>query len=145
MSLSRPPEEQPSVKPFDPLVLDRTVIAIPLLREMEADLKHIQFVESVDAEAARNFNAAIQYNAGFPNGTDGAYKLVVEMAIAAAQEAKEAETRAPIPSGPAGEAATRRRDALLEAIQAQTIAPPREIAPGISVSFARLHAAIIRR
>ena len=145
MSLSRPPEEQPSVKPFDPLVLDRTVIAIPLLREMEADLKHIQFVESVDADAARDFNAAIQYNAGFPNGTDGAYNLVVEMAIAAAQEAKEAATRAPIPSGPAGEAATQRRDALLAAIRAQKIGPRREIAPGISVSFALLHAAIIRR
>src|SRR2546427_7177283 len=94
---SRPPEEQASVKPFDPLVLDRTVIAIPLLREMEADLKHIEFVESVDADAARTFNAAIQYNAEFPDGTDGAHRLVVEMANGAADDAKEAATRAPIP------------------------------------------------
>lgn len=28
---SKPPEEQPQVKQFDPLVLDRAVIAIPLL------------------------------------------------------------------------------------------------------------------
>jgi len=35
---SIPPEEQARVKTFDPLVLDRSVIALPLLREMEADL-----------------------------------------------------------------------------------------------------------
>ena len=31
-SSNLPPEEQPKVKPFDPVVLDRAVIAIPLLK-----------------------------------------------------------------------------------------------------------------
>ena len=43
-----PPEEQRKVKPFDPLVLDRTVIAVPLLKEMQEDLKLIAIVEETD-------------------------------------------------------------------------------------------------
>ena len=35
---SIPPEEQRRVKTFDPLVLDRLVIALPLLQKMEEDL-----------------------------------------------------------------------------------------------------------
>ena len=34
-SSNRPPEEHARVKPFDPLVLDRTLIALPLLKEMQ--------------------------------------------------------------------------------------------------------------
>ena len=45
MSSSNVPEEQAKVKAFDPLVLDRTVIAIPLLKDMQADLEHIQLIK----------------------------------------------------------------------------------------------------
>ena len=44
---SLPPEEQGKVKPFDPLVLDRTVIAIPLLKEMEEDFDLIDQVKAL--------------------------------------------------------------------------------------------------
>ena len=42
---SVPPVEQQRVKTFDPLVLDRTVIALPLLRDMQADLERIQYIK----------------------------------------------------------------------------------------------------
>ena len=45
-SSNLPPEEQPKVKPFDPVVLDRTVIAIPLLKEMQEDLELTAKVET---------------------------------------------------------------------------------------------------
>jgi hypothetical protein len=48
-----PPEEQPAVRSFDPLVLDRTMIAIPLLKEMKEDLDLIETVEKTYPEAAQ--------------------------------------------------------------------------------------------
>jgi hypothetical protein len=41
-SSNRPAEEQQKVRPFDPLVLDRAMIAIPLLNEMQEDLDLIR-------------------------------------------------------------------------------------------------------
>ena len=49
-SSSLPPEEQRRVNPFDPLVLDRTVIAVPLLKEMKEDLDLIAEVEKANPE-----------------------------------------------------------------------------------------------
>jgi hypothetical protein len=60
-SSSVPPEEQPKVKPFDPLVLDRTVIAIPLLKEMQEDLERVKLIEEKFPDAVHQFNAAIEY------------------------------------------------------------------------------------
>ena len=50
---SLPPEEQRTVSPFDPLVLDRTIIAIPLLKQMEAELARIAAVEAHHPGAGR--------------------------------------------------------------------------------------------
>lgn len=133
MSLSRPPEEQPSVKPFDPLVLDRTVIAIPLLKEMEEDLARIAFVKSRYPDAERTYNAAIEYNPRFPGGPSAAYPLVVEMAENAATKARAAA------------AGTQRAEALAQAIGWRTIDAPVPVTDGIFVSFATLHASVIRR
>src|SRR5262245_38168207 len=92
-SSSRPPEEQASVKPFDPLVLARTVIAVPLLKAMQEDLEHIRLVTAALPEARRDFNAAIEYRADFPGGAVAARQGVVEMLKDAAAQALAAMTR----------------------------------------------------
>lgn len=58
---SIPPEEQARVKTFDPLVLDRSVIALPLLREMEADLVRVKFIKENYPDEISKYNAAIEY------------------------------------------------------------------------------------
>src|SRR5215469_14879681 len=133
MSLSRPPEEQPSVKTFDPLVLDRTVIAIPLLKEMEEDLARVTFVEARYPNAALKYNAAIEYNPEFPGGPNAAHPIVVVMAEAAATKARTAA------------AGTQRAEVLATAIGTPTIEVPVPMTERISVSFATLHASVIRR
>jgi serine protease AprX len=142
-SSSRPPEEQASVKPFDPLVLDRTVIAIPLLRTMEEELERIKVVKAAHPDAARDFNAAIEYNPSFPGGVEGARQRVLEMATLAAERARRAATaRMSSSSGESQPIELKRRQALEAAIQAQTISP---LVAGGPYGFARLHASIIRR
>ena len=145
---SRPPEEQARVKPFDPLVLDRTVIAIPLLKAMQEDLEHIRLVTTAHPEARRDFNAAIEYAADFPGGAVAARQRVVEMLKDAAAQALAAMTRKlDALTGDARAAQEKRRAALDEAARALTVEPPLAIPglPDARVSFARLHASIIRR
>jgi hypothetical protein len=45
MPSNLPPEEQAKVRPFDPLALDRTVIAVPLLKEMQDGLNLVAKVQ----------------------------------------------------------------------------------------------------
>jgi len=152
-----PPEEQPEVKPFDPLVLDRTVIAVPLLNEMKADLDLIEMVKKTYPEAAQKFNAAIEFNDNFPGGAKAAREEVLKMAEPAKEKAVEASTKrvetaenevkaSPDQLRPAAEerlADAKKRDAALhEAINKQTI---ESLQPNSAYSFALLHASIIRR
>jgi len=92
-SSNLPPEEQPEVKPFDPLVLDRTVIAVPLLNEMKADLDLIEIVKKTYPETAQKFNAAIEFNENFPGGAEAAREKVLTMAEVAKGKAVEASTK----------------------------------------------------
>ena len=79
-SSSLPPEEQRRVKPFDPLVLDRTVIAVPLLKEMQEDLELIAAAEKANPTVAPDkFNAAIVFNSNFPGGIAGAHDRPVAL------------------------------------------------------------------
>jgi serine protease AprX len=144
-SSNLPPEEQPKVKPFDPLVLDRTVIAVPLLKEMQEDLER-----TAKVEIPQEFNAAIEFNKNFRGGAKAAREKVLTMAEDAAKDAKRA-VQAARESRKSGlttttketlEIAQKRDDALLEAIKGQTIGP---LQPKSAYSFALLHAAIIRR
>jgi len=152
-----PPEEQQQVKPFDPVVLDRTVIAVPLLNEMKEDLDLIEMVEKMYPEAAQKFNAAIEFNKKFPGGAKAAREKVLTMAEDAKDKALEASTKrveraenelkaSPDQLRPAAEerlADAKKRDAALhEAIEKQTIGP---LQPKSAYSFALLHATIIRR
>jgi len=142
-SSSVPPEEQPTVKPFDPLVLDRTVIAIPLLKEMQEDLERIKLIKETDKDAVRQFNSAIEYNQKFPGGERAAHDRVAEMLKIAAQRAlKAAEHRLAQAAEELRPILEKRNRALKEAIDAQMIGP---VLPNKPYRFANLHAAVIRR
>jgi len=117
------------VKQFDPIVLDRTVIAIPLLKDIEKDLRAIQWVKDAFPDKIETFNSAVEYNEEFDGGLQGAYEEVLEML-------KEASEKA-------GRAA-REDEALQAAIATQSIAPP-EPNQERPLSFSDLHAAVIRR
>jgi serine protease AprX len=150
-SSNLPPEEQPKVKPFDPVVLDRTVIAIPLLKEMQEDLEL-----TAKVEMPQEFNAAIEFNKNFRGGAKAAREKVLAMAEDAKRAALEASTQrveraenefkaSTDQLRPAAEeclADAKKRDiALHEAIEKQTIKP---LQPKSAWSFAFLHATIIR-
>lgn len=77
---------------FDPLVLDRTVIAIPLLRELQQDIQQTQIVRQRFPEETRRFNAAIGFNADFPGGGQAAKKRISEMLASISPEAKKPQT-----------------------------------------------------
>jgi serine protease AprX len=156
-SSNLPPEEQPEVKPFDPLVLDRTVIAVPLLNEMKEDLKLIEAVEKTYPETAQKFNAAIEFNENFPGGAKAAYRKVLTMAEDAKGQALESSTRRvqraenefKASTGPLRASAeqrltqaTKRDAAFHEAVEKQTIQP---LQPKSAYSFALLDSSIIRR
>jgi serine protease AprX len=135
-----PPEEQQQVKPFDPVVLDRTVIAVPLLNEMKEDLDLIEMVEKMYPEAAQKFNAAIEFNKKFPGGAKAAREKVLAMAEDAKQAALEAsKRRIENTAKEVLDVAQKRHDALLEGIEKQTIGP---LQPKSVYSFALLHATI---
>ena len=143
MTSSLPPEEQKRVKPFDPLVLDRTVIAIPLLKMMEADLDRIRQLTDAFPEATREHNAAVEYNPKFPGEMPAARTKVLELLDQASRKALEiASKRVANLTGEARELEERRRAALEEAIRNQKIDPP---LPKTPYGLARLHAAVIRR
>jgi len=138
-SSSRPPEQQATVKPFDPIVLDRTVIAIPLLDKMREDLNAIKAVLQDHPGAAQDFNAAVEYHPQFPGGPAAAHRRVGEMA---AQSTRGLMARLAESKNEPGAIEAMRDQALAEAIEHQTIEPP---PPNARFSFARLHAVVIRR
>jgi serine protease AprX len=142
-SSNLPPEEQPKVKPFDPLVLDRTVIAVPLLKEMQEDLDLIAKFEKRRPKVVQEFNSVIEFNKNFRGGAKAAREEVLKMAENAKQKALEASTKRLGNAAKETLADARKRHAeLQEAIDNQTIGP---LQPKSAYSFALLHASIIRR
>ena len=142
-SSSLPPEEQGKVKSFDPLVLDRTVIAIPLLKEMEEDFALIDEVKKNFPDAPSEFNAAIEFNPGYPDGPDAARTEAIALFEQAAKKsAKAADDKLKRATDATRAEDARRAKALKDAIAEQTVG---ERLLGSQYSFARLHAAVIRR
>src|SRR5689334_12445103 len=141
---TQPPERQASVKPFDPLILDRTVIALPLMQKMREDLARIERLKELVPDAVSQFNAAIEYNPDYPEGgADRAREKAVSMASAAAVKASaSAESR--VSTGP--EDVRKRNQAraadLQKAIADQTIGP---LLDDTNIGLARMHAAVLRR
>ena len=142
-SSSVPPEAQGTVKPFDPVVLDRTVIAIPLLKAMQEDLERIRTTTTMFPDALREFNAALEFNAGFPAGVAAARALVLDLLGPAADRVVAGSKSRLDQAGERSRAtAEASHSALLDAVGTQTIGP---LLGDSGYSFARLHAAVIRR
>ncbi len=138
-----PPEDQPKVRSFDPLVMDRTVIAVPLLEQMREDLDLIASVEETHPTASREFNAGIMFNSDFPGGAEAARKRVIELAEKAQELAlRSSEKRLAASPQEMREVQKKRAADLKEAVAKQAIAPLEKEG---SYSLAFLHAAIIRR
>jgi subtilisin family serine protease len=141
---SLPPEEQLTVKSFQPVDLDRTIIALPLLRDMKADLERIAQLLKIVPDAVDKFNAAVEYNANYPAGIAAARDKAVELMKAAADKAHVAAQQAvQTATGDALDLAKQRLADLEGAIAEQTIEPP--LANGLPYSLARLHASVIKR
>ena len=138
------PEDQRRVKQFDPLVLDRTVIAVPLLKKMQEDLLLIETARKLHTRLRpEKYNAAVEFNPNFPGGVAAAHKEVAEMATSAAEKAgKAAEKRLKETPGPVRKITDTRHAALVAAINTQVIG---KLQPKSAHSFAVLHASIIRR
>src|SRR5262249_30692110 len=127
----------------DPLTMDRTVIAIPLLRQMQEDLDRVQSTLARFPDAGRDFNAAIEHNPAFPGGLAAAHQQVVDLAKAAADRALKAETQLLEQARAQDkEVEQKRYDGLKAAVDAQTIGP---LIDQSRFSFGRLHASVIRR
>jgi len=144
---AQPPEERARVVQFNPLDLDRTVIAVPLLREMKEDVGRIEQMAILSPTALAEFNAAIEYASDFPGGVKAARALAQQFATSAAEAAVKASERrvAAAKASDSAEAAKReegRHAELLKAVDELTVEPP---LPRIPYSLARLHASIIRR
>jgi serine protease AprX len=143
MSSSVPPENQPKVGQFDPLQLDRTVIALPLLREMQLDFERIEEIKALDPTLLDKYTAAIEYNPIFPGGIDAAYQAVLaQLKVVSDRALKAAADRLERATEKDRDAEVQRRKDLETSIADQEIAPPMSHAP---YSLARLHASIIRR
>src|SRR5262245_48639858 len=135
---SVPPENQLAVKQFQPVDLDRTIIALPLLRDMKADLERIDQLLRIVPDAVDNFNAAIEFNANYPGGIAAAHQKAVQLMQEAAEKARIAAKQAiEHATGEALQRGQSRLDDLEKAIAEQTIEPPLKDLP---YSLARLHA-----
>src|SRR5262249_33873349 len=130
-----PPEKQ-TPKPFEALILDRSVIAIPLLQEMEPELA---LISKVDRAVLSRFNTAIQLNPEYKHGAADALndaQLLIHQAADKAISTFFARQR----SG--SDEDKKRYEALLEATVWPAIEPPVEESP---YAFGNLHAAVARR
>jgi len=88
MAAQEYPSPRKSSKPFDPDILDRTVIAIPLLHAIQAEIGMINWAEKNRPDLLEQFNFAFIYDPDFPGGVKAAY-------AAAKNLLKEAKARTP--------------------------------------------------
>ncbi len=163
-SSSLPPDEQIArVTPFDPRSLDRSVIAIPLLRKMEEELRRIASFKAAHPFDPEEFNSVIEFNREYPGTPEEIRARVVEMVDRAADKAREASKKRlkELETLPAGQQVgldmvreradiygnvflmeKQRHSALEEAIRRQKVGA---IAEDGYYGFANLHASVIRR
>ncbi len=149
---SLPPERQRPVKVFDPLILDRTVIALPLLNAMRTDLAQIAQVEAAYPEALDDYNIALVYNRAYPGGVAAAHKWAkVAMREASTKALAAAKKRAASPVEGLEHIQQNAIAELEQAIAKQTLAAPKpDVAlepggPKLPLGFGRLHASVLRR
>src|SRR5215813_648380 len=114
MSSSVPPENQPKVRQFDPVQLDRTVIALPLLREMQLDFERIEEIRALDPTLLDKYTAAIEYNPTYPGGVEAAYQTVLaQLKVVSDQAVTAAESRIERATGKARDEEVHQRDELV--------------------------------
>ena len=76
-------QSDPKRQPFTPEILDSTVIAIPLLKKLDADRKRIEDGKAKDeARIPKLFPVVIDLNLKYPGGRDGARKWVIDTTAA---------------------------------------------------------------
>ena len=139
---SLPPEQSATVKPFDPLVLDRTVIAIPLLEEMRQELALIKQAESTYPQETKKFSAAIELNAQYPNGVPAARAEAEQIVRKAGENAiRASNARLKLVSQESRQQEQERHVALQRAIDAQFT----DAVLHGHYLFANLHASVVRR
>src|SRR5262245_13431440 len=113
MSSSVPPEQQPKVRQFDPVQLDRTVIALPLLREMQRDFERIEEIRALDPTLLDTYTAAIEYNSIYAGGIEAAYQAVLaQLKVTSDQAMKAAASRVERAAAKDRDEEVRQRDAL---------------------------------
>jgi hypothetical protein len=138
-----PPSTTPPDRPFTSTDLDRTIIALPLLRDMQADLERIDQLLKIVPDAVEKFNAAVEYNANYQGGVRAAYEKTLELLKVATEKARAAAVQSVAhATGEARGLAERGLAELDAAIAEQTIEPP---LPDLPYSLARFHASVIRR
>jgi serine protease AprX len=142
---SVPPEEQRRVKTFDPVVLDRTVIALPLLKAMQEDLERIDFIIRNYPNAIKNFNAAIEFNPEYPGGIAAASAALETMIKDAAERAVQASKSRLAQVHDATRSVQEARHNALVAATQPGVQVLGEFVEGLPYRFAELHAAVIHR
>ena len=139
------PHGTPVGERFSPLDLDRTVIAIPLLKQIQEELRIIEEFNLRFPDAARSHNVAILLGRRDSAGLDAAQARITEMAARAASLALKASTeRLKRASAESRSAETKYNRSLQTAIAHQEIGQRIEDKFGV-VCLASLHSAVIRR
>ena len=139
------PHGTPIGERFSPLDLDRTVIAIPLLKQIQEELRIIEEFNLRFPEAARSHNVAILLSPRDPAGLEAAQARITEMAARAASLALKASTERLKRASAESRSAERKYNRSL-----QTAIANQEIGQRIEDKFgvfclASLHSAVIRR
>jgi len=142
---SVPPEEQPRVRQFDPAVLDRAVIALPLLKAIQEDLDRIEWVRRNAPAKIAIFNTAFQYNPEYPGGVDAAHARTLALVATASDKALQAYERRAGTATPGVRTPDQERLEALRQSIAKTRTIPVERLPNLPYAFAWLHSAVIRR
>ncbi|MBA2622488.1 MAG: S8 family peptidase [Chthoniobacterales bacterium] len=90
--------------PFDPTMLDRSVIAIPLLNAIEAEVAQIERAQERWPDISERFTGAMFYNPEFPGGVGAARKEADRLVREAISKASRSSARE-IVEAPAEDAA----------------------------------------
>ncbi|MDQ3118222.1 MAG: hypothetical protein M3Q89_01420, partial [Verrucomicrobiota bacterium] len=85
-------------RPFDPKTLDRSVIAIPLLEKIEAEVKEIEKAKERWPNISEQFTGAMFFNPEFPGGLPAARKRAGELLAEAKALTKQASVREKVDS-----------------------------------------------
>ena len=100
------PTSRKSSRPFEPSLLDRTVIAIPLLNAIQSAIQIIQWAEKKKPELLEQYNCALLYDPEFPGGMKSVHSAAMEL-FAEARKRVTREEIEPVVEAPKKEGAYR--------------------------------------